>query len=45
MHFHAFGQETLTATLTTTGKCGAATFGAHARAEPVLLLSGSLGSL
>jgi len=45
MHFRAFGQETLTATLTTTGKCGAPTLGAHARAKPVLLFPGSLGSL
>jgi len=45
MHFRTFGQETLTATLTTTGKCGAATFRAHARAEAVLLFPGSLGSL
>ena len=45
MHFHAFGQETLTATLTTTGECGTATFGAHARAETVLLFPGSFGSL
>jgi hypothetical protein len=45
MHFHTLGQETLTATLTTTGKCGAATFGAHARAETVLLFPGSFGSL
>jgi hypothetical protein len=45
MHFHALGQETLTTTLTTTGKCGAATFRAHARAETVLLFPGSLRSL
>jgi len=45
MHFRTFGQETLTATLTTAGQCGAATFRAHARAEPVLLFPGSLGSL
>jgi hypothetical protein len=45
MHFHTFGQETLTTTLATAGKCGAATFGAHARAETVLLFPGSLGSL
>lgn len=45
MHFDTLGQEPLTATLTTTGECGAATFGAHARAETVLLLPGSLGSL
>jgi len=45
MHFRTFGQETLTAPLTTTGKCGAATFRAHTRAEAVLLFPGSLGSL
>jgi hypothetical protein len=45
MHFYALGQETLTTTLTTTGKYGAATFGAHARAETMLLFPGSLGSL
>jgi hypothetical protein len=45
MHFHALGQETLTATLTTPGECGATTFGAHARAKTVLLFPGSLGSL
>jgi len=45
MHFRTFRQETLTATLTTPGKCGAATLGAHARAEPVLLFPGSFGSL
>jgi len=45
MHFRTFGQETLTSTLTTAGQCGAATFRAHARAEPVLLFPGSLGSL
>ena len=45
MHFRTLGQETLTTTLTTTGKYGAATFGAHARAETVLLFPGSFGSL
>jgi hypothetical protein len=45
MYFRTLGQETLTAALTTTGKCGATAFRAHARAEPVLLFPGSLGSL
>jgi hypothetical protein len=45
MQFHALGQETLAATLTTPGECGATAFGAHARAKTVLLLPGSLGSL
>jgi hypothetical protein len=45
MHLRTFGQETLTATLTTASECGAATFRAHARAETVLLFPSSLGSL
>jgi hypothetical protein len=45
MHFHTLGQETLTTTLTTTGKGGTATFGAHARAETVLLFPGSFRPL
>jgi hypothetical protein len=45
MHFHALGQETFAATLTTAGESRASTFGAHARAETVLLFPGSLGSL
>ena len=45
MHFDSLGQETLTAALTASGECGAAAFGAHARAETVLLFPGSLGSL
>jgi len=45
MHFHALGQETFAATLTTPGESRTPTFGAHARAETVLLFPGSLGSL
>jgi hypothetical protein len=45
MNFHALGQETFAATLTTTGEGGAAAFGAHARAETVLLFPGSLRPL
>ena len=45
MHFRTFGQETLTATLTTPGESGTAPFGAHAGTETMLLFPGSLGSL
>jgi hypothetical protein len=45
VHFHALGQKTFAATLTTPGESGASTFGAHARAETMLLLPGSLRSL
>ena len=45
VHFHALGQETFAAALTTPGESGAPTLGAHARAETVLLFPGSLGSL
>ena len=45
MHFHALRQETFPAPLTTPGKSGAPTFGAHARTETMLLFPGSLGSL
>jgi hypothetical protein len=45
MHFHAFGQETFATTLTASREGGASTFGAHARAETVLLFPGSLGPL
>jgi hypothetical protein len=45
MHVRAFGQEALAAALTTPGKSGAASFGAHAGTETMLLFPGSLGSL
>jgi hypothetical protein len=45
MHFRALGQETFAATLTTPGEGGAASFGAHAGTETMLLFPGSLGSL
>jgi hypothetical protein len=45
MHFHALGQKAFAASLTTAGKGGAASFGAHAGAETMLLFPGSLGSL
>jgi hypothetical protein len=45
VNFHAFGQEAFAATLTTPGESRAPTFGAHARAETVLLFPGSLRSL
>ena len=45
MHFHALGQETFAAALTTPGESGAPTLGTHARAKTVLLFPGSLGSL
>ena len=45
MHFHALGQETFAAPLTTPGKRGAPSFGAHAGTETMLLFPGSLGSL
>jgi hypothetical protein len=45
MHFRPLGQETFATTLTTPGEGRAATFGAHARAETVLLFPGSFRSL
>ena len=45
MHFHALGQQTFAATLTTPGEGGAPAFGAHAGAKTMLLFPGSLGSL
>jgi hypothetical protein len=45
MHFHAFRQETFAAALAAPGESRAPTFGAHARAETVLLFPGSLGPL
>jgi hypothetical protein len=45
MHFRPLGQETLAAALAAPGESRAATFGAHAGAETVLLLPGSLRSL
>jgi hypothetical protein len=45
MHFHAFGQEAFAAALATTGESGAASLGAHAGTETMLLFPGSLGSL
>jgi hypothetical protein len=41
----AFRQETLAPPLAATRKSSPATFGAHARAEPVLLFASSFGSL
>jgi hypothetical protein len=45
MHFHTLRQKPFTSALTTTGKRGASTFGAHARTKTMLLFPGSLGSL
>jgi hypothetical protein len=45
MHLHALGQEAFATALTTPGERGASAFGAHARAETVLLFPGSFGSL
>jgi hypothetical protein len=42
MHFHALRQEAFATALTAPGKGGAATLGAHARTESVLLFPGSL---
>ena len=45
MHLRALREKTFAATLTTPGESGATPFGAHARAETMLLFPGSLGSL
>jgi len=45
MHLRPLGQETFATTLATPGEGRAATFGAHACAETMLLFPGSLGSL
>jgi hypothetical protein len=45
MHLDSLGQETFAAALTAPGQSRAATFGAHARAETMLLFPGPLRSL
>ena len=45
MHLDTFGQKTFATALTTPGESGAATFGAHARAETVLLFPRPFRSL
>jgi hypothetical protein len=45
MNFRALGQETFAAALATPGESGASAFGAHARAETMLLFPGSFRSL
>ncbi len=45
MHLDTLGKETFPPTLATTGEGGATAFGAHARAETVLLFPSSLRSL